>query len=302
MAGGANPAKAILLAFAANFGIAIAKLVAALMTGSSAMMAEAIHSAADTGNQALLFLGIKQSTKPATPEHPLGFGKATFFWSFVVAIILFSMGGLYALYEGVHKLEHSAPPEDAWIAFGVLGVAILLEGASLAGCLREIEAQRNGRGLWQWLRESRSAELVVVFGEDLGALIGLVLAAAFLGLSVATGNGRYDAYGSMGIGVVLLVIAAFVGWRVQALLIGRSADPQLRQALEEALEADEEVLEVFHVITVQLGPQVLLAAKVRLRPEITCERACQAINALERSLKARFPQLRWSFIEPDVAD
>lgn len=302
MAGGSNPAKAIKYAFVANLGIAIAKGIAAAMTGSSSMLAEAIHSTADTGNQLLLFLGIKQSTKPATPEHPLGFGMATFFWSFIVAIILFSLGGLYSLYEGFHKLDASEPIEQAWIAFTVLGIAIVLEGGSLYGCMREINAQRNGRTLWRWLRESRSAELVVVFGEDLGALVGLVFAAVFLGLAVATGDNRYDAYGSMVIGAVLLVIAVFVAIRVHALLIGRSADPALSSAIEEAIKDNDDIVQVYHVITIQLGPKVLLAAKIRLADGITNVTGCHAINVLEKSLKERFPVIRWSFIEPDIAD
>ncbi len=302
MAGGANPTKAIAYAFFANLGIAIAKTVAAIMTGSSSMTAEAIHSAADTGNQLLLLLGLKQSAKPPTKEHPLGFGKATFFWSFIVAIILFSLGGLYSLYEGYHKLGNHEPLERAWVAFTVLGIAIVLEAISVVGCMREVNLQRRGRSLWQWLKESRSAELVVVFGEDIGALLGLVLACVFLGLAVVTGDSQYDAYGSMVIGVILLVIAVFVAMRVQALLIGRSADPELSEAIEEAIEQSDGIESVYNIITIQLGPKILLAAKIKLVEGITGIHACKSINVLEQSLKERFPEVQWSFIEPDVAD
>jgi cation diffusion facilitator family transporter len=300
--GGANPVKAILYAFWANLGIATAKLVAAIVTGSSSMLAEAIHSGADTGNQLLLLLGLRRSKKPATAEHPLGFGKATFFWSFIVAIMLFSLGGLFSIYEGLHKLEHQGPVEHAWVALLVLGVSIALEAGSLFGCLREINALRGERGLWRWLHESRNAELIVVFGEDLGALLGLALALAFLSLAALTGDSSYDAYGSMSIGAVLLVIAAFVSVRVHALLIGRSADPELSAAIEALIAETDSIESVYRVITIQLGPEVLLAAKVRMQADVSIGEACLQINDLERRLKERFPALRWSFIEPDIAD
>ncbi|MFT7484818.1 MAG: cation diffusion facilitator family transporter [Candidatus Paceibacteria bacterium] len=289
-------------AFVANLGIAIAKILAAIKTGSSSMMAESIHSVADTGNQLLLLLGLSQSKREPDLEHPLGYGKVTFFWSFMVAIILFSLGGLYSLYEGYHKLGNDEPIEDAWIAFTVLGIAVFLEGGSLFGCLKEIEIQRRGRSLMRWLKESRSAELVVVFGEDVGALIGLVLAMCFLGLAVVTGDTRYDAYGSMVIGVILLSIAVFVGVRIQALLIGRSADPELEEAIRDVIREDNAIEELYHLITIQLGPQILLAAKVRLRSGLSCVESCREVNDLERTLKKNYPQIRWSFVETDVVD
>jgi len=301
-AGGGNPVKAILYAFFANLGIAIAKLAAALYTGSSSMMAESIHSAADSGNQLLLLLGLKRAKKAPNAEHPLGYGKATFFWSFIVAIILFSLGGLFSLYEGYHKLDHDGPVESAWIALVVLGVAIVLEGVSLRGCLREIDLIRGDRPLKAWLKESRNAELVVVFGEDVGALVGLVIAFVFLCVAAATGESRFDAYGSMTIGAVLLLIAVWLGVRIHSLLLGRSADPQLQSAIAELIAADEDIEDVYNVITLQMGPQVMLAAKIKLRGDLPTSDACRAINDLERELKGRFPEIRWSFVEPDVAD
>lgn len=302
MAGGANPTKAILYAFLANLGIAIAKTIAAVMTGSSAMVAEAIHSAADTGNQVLLYVGLVRSKKAPTKQHPLGFGKATFFWSFIVALVLFSLGGVYSLYEGLHKLENHEPIEQAWVAITVLSIGILLEGGSLFGCVKVINQLRGERGLWQWLKRSRSAELVVVFGEDVGALLGLVIALFFVCLAAVTGDGRYDAYGTIAIGAILLVIAIFVGIRIHALLIGSSADPEVVQAIEEHIAGDGPIEEVFNVITLQLGPDVMVATKVRIRAGLSVEEGCRAINALERSLKARFPEIRWSFVEPDITD
>jgi cation diffusion facilitator family transporter len=302
MAGGANPIRAILYAFWANLGIAIAKLVAALVTGSSSMLAEAIHSGADSGNQLLLLLGLRRAKLPATPEHPLGFGKATFFWSFLVAIILFSMGGLFSVYEGWHKLEETEPLEYAWVGLVVLAIGMVLEGGSLYGCLREIRHLRAGRSLWRWVHESRNAELIVVLGEDLGALVGLFLAFVFLSIASVTGDPVYDAYGSISIGIVLLIIAVFVAVRVHALLIGRSADPALQDAIEEFIAEQSSIKGVYNVITLQLGPQVLLAAKVRLAGDVSVAEACLQINDVERKMKERFPEVRWSFVEPDISD
>ena len=301
-AGSGDPVRAILYAFTANLGIAIAKFAAALYTGSTSMMAEAVHSTADTGNQLLLLLGLKRANKAPDPEHPLGYGMSTYFWSFLVAILLFSMGGLFSLYEGFHKLHAEGELEQPWLAVGVLLVAILLESGSLLGALREIDKMRGGRSLWEWLHVSRNSELVVVFGEDLGALVGLVLALVFLSLAAATGEARYDAYGSMSIGVVLLVIAVFVAVRVHDLLIGRSAEPGLQETLRAHIEADEHVEELYNLITLQLGPKVLVAAKIRLREGLSNSEACEQVNELERGLRAAWPQVGWSFFEPDVAN
>jgi cation diffusion facilitator family transporter len=227
-----STARAILYAFLANLGIAIAKTWAALITGSGSMLAEAIHSYADTGNQVLLYLGLKQSLRPPDEEHPLGYGKLSYFWSFIVAILLFSMGGLFSIYEGYHKLTHPEPLSQIWIALVVLVLAIMLEGASLFGALREIKKVRAGRPFFEWFRHTRNSELVVVLGEDIGAQLGLVLALSFLILAFVTGNPMFDALGSICIGVVLLVISVFVAWRVKSLLVGRSADPEIQQAID----------------------------------------------------------------------
>lgn len=297
-----SAAKAIFYAFFANLGIAIAKFIAAFFTGSSSMMAEGVHSTADTGNQLLLLLGMRRSKKAPDPEHPLGYGMSTYFWSFVVAILLFSMGGLFSMYEGIHKLHAAEPLERAWIAITVLVLSILLEGGSLFGAVREINKLRGDRSLWEWLHVSRNSELVVVFGEDLGALVGLVLALGFLTTAVVTGDPQYDAYGSMAIGGVLLVIAIFIAVRIHDLLIGRSADPNLQKNLRAHIEADEHVEELFNLITLQLGPQVLVAAKIRLRDGLSNEESCEEVNELERGMRAAYPQIGWSFFETDVAN
>lgn len=301
-AGGGNSLKAILYAFFANLGIAAAKFAAAIFTGSSSMLAEAIHSTADSGNQLLLLLGLNYAKKPPTEEHPLGHGKATFFWSFIVAIVLFSLGGVFSLYEGYHKLGHEGPVESVWVALLVLGMAIVLESLSLRGALREINPLRAERSLRRWLKESRNAELVVVFGEDVGALIGLVVAFVFLCIAAVTGDSAYDAYGSMAIGAILIVIAVWLGNRIHALLLGRSADPGLQAAIHELIAADDNIVDLFNVITMQMGPDVMLAAKIRMRSELRIGDACESINRLEAELKQRFPEIRWSFIEPDIAD
>lgn len=297
-----SPLRAIIYAFSANLGIALIKTLAAIFTGSSSMTAEAVHSFADTGNQLLLLLGLKQSRKPATEDHPLGFGKLTYFWSFMVAILLFSVGGLFSIYEGWHKLHDPQPLQYTWLAMVVLGISILLEGGSMLGCLREIGHVRGKLTLWQWLQRSRNSELLVVFGEDFAALLGLSMACICLSLAAVTGDSRFDAAGSIVIGLLLVIVAIFVGLKIKALLVGRSADPELEDAIEELIETDGGILEVFHVITLQMGPQLMLAAKIRLAPDLSIAEGCEKINALEVHLKSAFPQIGWCFIEPDLRD
>jgi len=297
-----STARAILYAFVANLAIALAKTWAAWLTGSGSMVAEAIHSYADTGNQVLLYLGLKQSQRPPDAEHPLGYGKLSYFWSFIVAILLFTLGGIFSIYEGFHKFNHPEELSQVWVAIVVLVLAILLEGGSLLGCLREIKNVRGERPFGEWLRHTRSSELVVVLGEDIGAQLGLFLALGFLTAALVTGNPVYDAMGSMCIGVILLVISAFIGWRIKALLVGRSADPEIREAIEEVIAEQDSIVHVFNTITIQYGPDTLLAAKIKLKDGITIDAAVQDINELERKLKARIPNLKWLFIEPDVTD
>lgn len=310
MAGHDSSGKAILYAFLANLGIAIAKGVAAAITGSGSMLAEAIHSLADCTNQILLFVGIKRSQKPPDAEHPLGYGKATFFWSFIVAIMLFTMGGLFSVYHGYHRIHEVTHPEagavvgleSPLVAIGVLVISILLEAGSLFGALKEIKLIRGNKTTRQWLGSTRNAELVVVFGEDIAALMGLVVALVFLMLAWLLDMPIFDGFGSIAIGIMLLGISFFLVTRVHKLLIGRSADPELVAHIEEFINADKSITRVFGTITTQLGPDVMLAAKVGIDPKMTIGQACEAINKLERSLKEKFPEVKWSFIEPDTAD
>ena len=297
-----SSAKAIMYAFFANLGIAITKGFAAVYTNSGSMLAEAIHSAADATNQVLLFIGIKQAQKPATEEHPLGFGKATYFWSFVVALLLFSIGGLFSIYEGWHKLHEPEPLHQAWVALTVLGIAIVLETLSLIGCLKEIRRVRRGRPFRDWLEHTRNAELVVVLGEDIAAEVGLVIAFVFVAIADWTGDTRWDAAGSISIGVVLIVVALFISLRVMKLLVGRSAEPELVRKLDELIAEDDAIEQLFNTLTIQFGPQVMLAAKIRMKPGLSIEDAVERINRLERQIKERYPEIGWCFVEPDTAD
>jgi cation diffusion facilitator family transporter len=301
-AGGADPQKAILYALGANAGIAVAKTAAAVVTGSSSMTAEAIHSYADTGNQLLLMLGLRRSKRPADREHPLGYGKVTYFWSFIVAMLLFSVGGLFSLYEGWHKLHVQEPPVSLWIAVVVLVASIGFETVSLRGCLAEVDHERGGLPLWRWVNRTRSAELVVVLGEDLAALLGLTIALVCVSLAALTGNPAWDAVGSLAIGALLVVVAVFVAVRVKSLLIGRSADPEVVAAIEREIRADGNIVELLNALTVQVGPQLMLAAKLRMREGLSIDEACLAINRLEVRLKETIPQVGWCFMEPDVRD
>jgi len=294
--------KAILYALIANFGIAVSKLLAAFYTASGSMLAEAIHSFSDCANQILLFIGISQSKRPATREYPLGFGKVTYFWSFVVAILLFSGGGLFSIYEGWHKLHEPEPVSKPWVALSVLASSFLLEAGSLAGCLREIAHLRRGRSFGYWLKNTRNAELVVVLGEDVAALVGLGLAFGFVGLTALTGNPQFDALGSMAIGSVLVGVALFIAMRIKGLIVGRSAEQEVEDAIREEISRAPGIDQLFRALTMQFGPQVMLAAKVKMKPGLTIEEAVERINELETRVHARFPEISWCFIEPDDKD
>ncbi|MGN6236172.1 cation diffusion facilitator family transporter [Dyella sp.] len=302
MSGHANSLKAIFLALGANFAIFVSKLVAALVTGSGAMLAEAVHSLADCGNQGLLLLGMRQTQRPASDEFPLGWGRAMYFWSFLVAILLFSVGGMFSVYEGVHKLSHPEPLKWPWLALGVLVFGIVAEGISMRGCMQEVNKARGNQPLWTWFRETRSSELLVIFGEDLAALIGLCLAALAVGATMLTGNLMFDALGTLAIGVLLLVVAVALAVEVKALLIGQGVEPRRRAELLTFLKSRPEVAEVLNLITLQMGPDVMVAVKAKMEPASSDRGLIDAINAVEAAMKAEFTDIRWSFFEPDVTD
>ena len=301
MAGqGKGAVRAILYALAANAGIAAAKGGAAFWTGSGAMLAETIHSVADCANQVLLLIGLKRSQRPATADHPLGYGRATYFWSMIVALMLFSVGGLYAVYEGIERLMHPAPIRDPWLAVGILAFSVALEAGSLWGALKIIHEQRGSRTFWEWFRVTRQSELMVVAGEDIAALFGLMFALLAVLVAIATGNPLFDALGSLAIGTLLIVVAFAVMREVKGMIVGESADPLVHAEIERFVAARPEVDAVLNLITLQWGERVVVAAKVRMRESTDAARLVEHINACEVALKQRFPQVAWIFFEPDV--
>ena len=302
MAGQADSLKSVLFALFANSAIAIAKGFAAYFTKSGAMLAEAIHSVADAGNQLLLILGLRQTRKTPTDDHPLGFGKSIYFWSFLVAVILFSVGGMFSVYEGVHKLQHPEPLAFPWVAIGVLAFAIVAESISLWGCMREVNKERHGRSILQWFRQSRSSALIVVFGEDIAALLGLVFALAAIVATFLTGNPLWDALGTISIGVLLIVIAFFIAVEVKELLIGQSVEPKTLQEMKDFLGERPEIQEVYSLITMQFGPDAMVSVKARMAPTGTEEGMIAAINRVEAEFRTRFSMIGWLFFEPDLED
>lgn len=302
MAEAADSHKSIIYALVANFAIAIAKTTGAIFTGSASMLAEAIHSFADCGNQGLLLWGLKESNRAPTPDHPLGFGKSIYFWSFIVALMLFSMGGLFSVYEGVHKISSTEPLQYAWVAVAILSFGIVAESVSLWGCVREINKVRGTLSLWAWFKVSRQSELVVILGEDIAALGGLSLALGFIGLTVLTGNPVWDALGSIAIGVLLLVVAVLVGVQVKALLIGQSAEPELLAKMKKYLTDQPEILELYNVLTQQFGSEIMVAVKARMKPQGSEVAMIEAINRIEAGFHVAFSDVQWIFFEPDIED
>ena len=294
--------KSILYALFANLSIAIAKGGAAFWTGSGAMLAEAIHSLADSCNQLLLLFGMKQSKRPPDSDYPLGYGKSIYFWSFLVAVILFSLGGMFSVYEGVHKFTHPEPLTKPMIAVGVLVFAIIAESLSLWGCMRAVNKERRNRSLPLWFRESRSSELLVVFGEDVAALLGLILALLAVLAAAITGNPVYDAIGTIMIGVLLVVIAFMLAMEVKALLIGQGVEPHTHERMKSFLQARPEVEHLYNLLSLQMGHDAMVAIKAKMRPTGSEEELINAINRVERDFHEAFPVAKWLFFEPDNKD
>ena len=298
----ANSLKSIFFALGANFAIAIAKLSASIYTGSGAMMAEAIHSFADCGNQLLLLIGLRHARRPPSPDYPLGFGKAIYFWSFIVALLLFSMGGLYSIYEGTHKLHHHGEISSPLVAVLVLLFSIVAEGVSLFGCIREVNKVRGDSSLFQWFKETRQSELLVVFGEDVAAIFGLILALTAVTVSWITGNPVWDAIGSIGIGVLLVVIASFIGSKIKDLLIGQGVEPKTRQQMWDFLEGRPEIDKVFSLLTMHLGDDVMVSVKAKMAESSSAHDLIDDINRCEQAFREKFPGTVWMFFEPDHTD
>lgn len=295
--------RAILAALFANLGIAVAKFVAWTVTNSSSMLAESIHSAADTSNQALLLLGGHNARKQATPQHPFGFGRERYFWSFIVALVLFTLGGLFAIYEGVEKLRHPHEIESPEWAFGVLILALGLESYSMWTAVHAAQPQKGKASWWEFIRRARSPELPVVLLEDLGALTGLTLALVGVTLAVITGDPAWDAYGTLSIGVLLVVIATVLVIEMKSLLIGEGAQAETVAKILETLDSSPGVERVLHMRTQHLGPEeILVSAKVEMDPSLGTRQVVQLINEAEDRVRAAVPGTLRIYLEPDVYD
>jgi cation diffusion facilitator family transporter len=303
MAGGegSHGTRAVIAAMLANAGIAIAKFVGFLLTSSASMLAESVHSVADSGNQALLLFGGRRARKPATPEHPFGYGRERYFWAFVVAMILFSLGGMFAIYEGIEKIRHPHELESASIAIGILVVAILLETASFRTAVVEAKKVKRDTGWFRFVRRSKSPELPVVLLEDLGALVGLILALAAVITAEITGDAMWDGYGTLAIGILLVVIAVFLAIEMKGLLIGESATETDLQAITAAIEVEPSVTRLLHMRTQHIGPEELLVgAKIELVPGLRVDEVTEVVNRVETSVRRAVPSARIMYLEPDI--
>jgi cation diffusion facilitator family transporter len=298
--GGHGGTRAIIAALLANLGIAASKFVAFLVTGASSMLAEAIHSVADSGNQVLLLVGGKRAARAATPQHPFGYARDRYVYSFIVSIVLFSVGGLFAIYEGWHKLMHPEELTSPGWAIGVLLVAIVLEGFSLRTAVKETAAvKRPGENYWQFIRQARQPELPVILLEDVGAIVGLVLALFGVGLTALTGNGVFDGIGTVCIGVLLVVIAVILATETKSLLLGESATPQDVDKIRRALEGTG--TSIIHMRTMHLGPdEVLVAAKIAVRQDESAQAVARDIDAAEAAIRTAVPIARVIYLEPDI--
>jgi len=294
----------IIQSLVANTLIAASKGVAAAITGSGALLAETIHSTADCGNQLLLLFGVRQASKPPSETHPLGHGRALYFWSFMVALLLFTGGGMFSIYEGIHKLRHPEPVGSVVIGFVILGIALAIEGWATIGNVRELGKRRGSTPFFRYLRETKDSDLVVIFGENSAAVAGLVLALSALVLAQVTGDGRWDAAGSLAVGTVLVAVALFLAVEVKSLLVGERADPAIEADIRELASTRAEIDDVLEVLSVQQGPgQVVVALKARFRPGLTTGgELCRIINQFEADLRARRPEVVWCFVEPDVRE
>ena len=299
-AGGSN--RAIVAALGANLGIAVTKFAAFALTGSSSMLAESIHSVADSGNQGLLLVGGRRAQRAATPEHPFGYGRERYVFAFIVSVVLFSVGGLFALYEGYHKLQDPEPIESwQWVPVLVLVVAIGLESFSFRTAIQESNKVRGSMSWKVFVRRAKAPELPVVLLEDLAALIGLVLALLGVGLTLLTDDGVWDGIGTMAIGVLLVGVAVVLAVETKSLLLGEGATPEAVARIEAALVADGSVLRVIHLRTLHIGPEELLvAAKIAVAPTDSAAAVARAINAAEARIRAAEPVATMIYLEPDI--
>jgi cation diffusion facilitator family transporter len=292
--------RAVLAALLANLGISVSKFVAFAVTGSSALLAEAIHSVADSGNEALLGLGVQRAGREPTAQHPFGFGRERYFFAFVVAVVLFTLGALFAGYEGVEKLVHPRAVDDPAVGFVVLALALALESLSLRTAVRAAAEVRGDRSWWGFVRTTKAPELPVVLLEDLGGILGLLLAALGLALTVTTGDPAFDGAASVAIGLLLAALATLLAVEMKSLLIGEAASPEDEAAIESAIVSSPDVDHLIHLRTQHLGPEdLLVAAKIDLAPDAD-RRTASAIDGIEARIRARVPHARVIYLEPDV--
>jgi cation diffusion facilitator family transporter len=293
--------RAVVAALLANFGIAVSKFVGFLVTGSTAMLAEAVHSVADPGNQALLLFGKRQAGRPADPAHPFGYGRNRYFYGFVVALVLFSLGSLFAIYGGVRKVAHPHGLDSPAVAIGILGVAIVLEALSFRTAVHESNRVRAGNSWVAFIRRSKAPELPVVLLEDFAALVGLVFAMGGVVAATVTGDARWDGAGSIAIGALLGVVATVLAVEMKSLLIGESAEPATVADIAAALVDGTTITRIIHLRTMHLGPEELLvAAKVALAPGLSMAQVAAAIDDAEVRVRARVPIARPMYLEPDL--
>jgi cation diffusion facilitator family transporter len=290
-------------AFFTNLGIAVIKVIAAFFTKSGAMLAEAIHSASDCINQLLLLLGVRAARRAPDESHPLGYGRSLYFWSFLVALLLFTAGGVFSVYEGLHKIGEPEPLSHVEAGLLVLFLAFCMEGWSTWQNLVEMKKRRGAVPLLRYMRETKDSDLIVIFGENSAATAGLFLAMLALVTAWATGDTRWDGVGSLLVGIVLIGVAVFLAIEVKSLLIGERADPALEADVRRVAAEAPGVVGLLRLITVQQGPgEVMVAMKLRLESRLTIDQAVEAINTFERSLRRTRPEIRWCFVEPDTHD
>ncbi|MBC7743096.1 MAG: cation diffusion facilitator family transporter [Bdellovibrionaceae bacterium] len=296
--------KVIVVALIANLGIAAAKFVGAYFTKSASLLAESIHSVADCTNQVFLLIGAKQAKKPADEKHPLGYGRESFFWSFMVALLLFLLGGVFAIYEGLHKLtQPSSELTKPGVALGILIVAIALEGTSFWACLKEVIKVNHYPSLWVWFCKSTSSELMVIFMEDLAALLGLTIATVFLVIAIATNNPIWDAMGSIVIGMLLVVVAFLLAREVKSLLLGEKSSTDYKEFINRHLLEINTDMRLLKIISIVTGSnEVLLTMKVHPGTVKQSAELIEHINQMEVVIKKQFPEIRWLFVEPDFIE
>ncbi len=293
--------KAIIAALLANLGIAATKFIAYVFSGSASMLAESVHSLADSGNQLLLIIGGRRARREASPEHPFGYGRSRYVYAFIVSVVLFTVGGVFSIYEGLDKLSHPHELTNVWLPILVLSIAIVLESFSLATAVRESKKVKGKQSWMAFIKHAKAPELPVVLLEDLAALLGLFFALCGVGLSVITGNPIFDAYGTLAIGALLVVVAVILGLEMGSLLIGEGAQADEVAAIRQALLSTQGVTAVIHMKTLYVGPEELMvAAKIGIQANSSGQEIAAIINAAEKSMREKLPVALLIYLEPDI--